>query len=365
MNRHRLPPGHRTHIEHSLLPWFRTHARSMPWRDHRTPYTIWVSETMLQQTRVETVIPYFQRWMRAFPTVEALAEADQEQVLKLWEGLGYYARARNLHDGARQVVAEFSGELPQDPRKLRSIKGIGPYTLAAIMSLAFAEPYAVLDGNVERVLTRLCAIDEDIRKSVVKDKLRRLAKRLLADHPPGEFNEAVMELGATICTPSAPQCGSCPLRTICRAGKSGTPQIYPYKSKKAPIPTIEVGAGVVWKSADTFLVARRNQKEMLGGLWEFPGGKLEEGETIPECIQRELEEELGIQVEVGPELMTVRHTYSHFHLRMAVHHCRWLGDPPRAIDCADFRWVTLADCRKLPFSRADLKVLEELGEICQ
>lgn len=316
---------------------------------------------MLQQTRVDTVIPYFSRWMRAFPTIESLAEADQEQVLKLWEGLGYYARARNLHAGARQVVAEFNGTLPRDPRLLLSINGIGPYTLAAIMSLAYDEPFAVLDGNVERVLTRLCAIDEDIRKPAVKEKLRRLATRLLADHPPGEFNEAVMELGATVCTPASPACLICPLRTRCRAGKAGTAWKYPFKSKKTAIPTVEVGAAVVWKSEDTFLVAKRKEQGMLGGLWEFPGGKREQGESIPECIQRELEEELGIRVEVGPEFMTVRHSYSHFHLRMPVHHCRWLGDSPRAIDCADFRWVTLSECEKLPFSRADLKVIEALA----
>lgn len=362
MHSYRLPSGHWDRVSTGLLPWFRTHARSMPWRDLRTPYTVWVSETMLQQTRVDTVIPYFLRWMKAFPSIEALAEAEQEQVLKLWEGLGYYARARNIHAGARQVVAHFNGELPREPGLLLTIKGIGPYTLAAIMSLAYGEPHAVLDGNVERVLTRLCAVDGDIRKPAVKTKLRRLAARLMSDHPPGEFNEAVMELGATVCLPAAPRCDICPLGDICRAGKAGTALKYPFKSKKAAVPTVEVGAGVVWKSGDTFLVARRNEKGMLGGLWEFPGGKRENGESMRECIQRELEEELGIRVETAGKLMTVKHSYSHFHLRMAVYHCRWLGDPPRAIDCADFRWVTLEDCEKLPFSRADLKVLEALRE---
>jgi A/G-specific adenine glycosylase len=360
MKSYRLPAEHRIHVQGELLPWFQRHARRMPWRDHRTPYRIWISETMLQQTRVDTVIPYFLKWMKVFPTVEALATAEQEQVLKVWEGLGYYARARNLHAGAQQVVNEFGGELPRVPRQLGSIKGIGPYTLAAIMSLAFDEPFAVLDGNVERVLTRLCAIGEDIRKPAVKVKLRALAGRLLADHPPGEFNEAVMELGATVCTPTSPQCGACPLRSICRAGKSGSTHRFPFKSSRPSIPTVTVGAGVVWKSPDNFLVARRNEKGMLGGLWEFPGGKQEGGESIPECIQRELEEELGIRVEVGKELVNVRHSYTHFHLRMSVHHCRWLGDPPQAIDCADFRWVTLQECEKLPFSKADLKVIEAL-----
>jgi len=317
---------------------------------------------MLQQTRVDTVIPYFERWMKRFPTVESLANADQERVLKCWEGLGYYARARNLHAGARQVVEFHQGIIPSDPQTLTALKGIGPYTLAAIMSLAFNQSYAVLDGNVERVLTRLCLIPDDIRKPQVKKELQWLATKLLADHPPGNFNEAMMELGATVCTSGKPRCSECPLAAICRGRKKGDPENYPFKSKKKPIPTVPVGAGIVWKNAKVFLIARRNQQEMLGGLWEFPGGKVEAGETMADCIYRELLEELGIKVEVKNEFLRVKHTYSHFHLRMTLHHCHWRGDTPQCLDCADFRWVTLAECRELPFSRADIKVLDALQE---
>ncbi len=356
----RLPPQSQTLVEQKLLPWFVENARDLPWRRNRNPYAVWISETMLQQTRVDTVIPYFNRWMEAFPDCQALAGAEQGQVLKLWEGLGYYARARNLHAAAQQVVENFDGILPSDPFALLSLKGIGPYTLAAIMSLAFNQSYAVLDGNVERVLARFCAMGEDIRKPQVKKGLQTMATRLLGAHPPGMFNEAMMELGATVCTPGVPQCGKCPLSPACRGFKTGSPADFPYKSKKKPIPTVKVGAAVVWKDARTFLIAQRKQNEMLGGLWEFPGGKVEAGESMAECIARELEEELGIQVVVGDELIKVRHSYTHFHLRMNVHHCQWQGDSPQIIDCADFRWVTLEDCRALPFSRADLKVLDEL-----
>lgn len=356
----RLPVQTSDLVAHGLLPWFKHHARQLPWRDHRSPYAVWVSETMLQQTQVATVVPYFSRWMQAFPSIAALASAEQQQVLKLWEGLGYYARARNLHAAAREVVDRFNGELPPDPDALSSLKGIGPYTLAAIMSLAFDQPYAVLDGNVERVLTRYCAIGEDIRKPQTKKQLQTLATRMLARHPPALFNEAMMELGATVCTPGRPDCAICPLRERCRGRQSGQPQAFPYKSKKKPVPTVEVGAGIVWRDERTFLVARRKQEGMLGGLWEFPGGKIEAGESVAACIQRELLEELGVQVEVGAAFLKVKHSYTHFHLRMTVHHCRWQGDPPQCLDCADFRWVGLAECADLPFSRADLKVLEAL-----
>lgn len=360
MKSYRLPPGLRERVSTGLLPWFDLNARDLPWRRNRSPYAVWISEAMLQQTRVDTVIPYFEAWMARFPSVEGLAAADQQAVLKVWEGLGYYARARNLHRAARRIVERHGGAFPDDPVEAAALPGIGPYTLAAVMSLAFHRPFAVLDGNVERVLTRLCAIGDDIRSPAVKAALRAAAGRMLADHPPGRFNEAVMELGATVCLPRNPRCGLCPLSPVCRARKRGETDRYPHKSSKARVPTVEVGAGVVWRDETTFLVARRKEEGMLGGLWEFPGGKREPGESFPDCVRRELREELDIEVAVGELLLVVRHSYSHFNLRMPVHHCRWTGGEPKTLDCADFRWTTLADCRGLPFSRADLKVIEAL-----
>jgi len=356
----RCPKGLSSHIESKLLPWFRIHARKMPWRVNRSPYRVWISEAMLQQTRVETVIPYFERWMSTFPTVKDLALSDQEAVLKCWEGLGYYARARNLHKAAKVIVDQHGGVIPSHPEALRALPGIGPYTQAAILSLAFDQPYAVLDGNVERVLARLCADDGDIRKSETKKRLQALATRLLANQPPGAFNESFMELGATVCLPRNPLCEECPLHSVCRAYKQNAVETYPVKSKKKPVPTVEVGAAITWRDEHTFLIAKRNEQGMLGGLWEFPGGKVEAGETVEECVARELKEELNIQVNVGEHLVRVRHTYSHFKLVMDVYHCQWAGDDPKALDCADFRWVTRKDCDALPFSKADLKVLDVL-----
>jgi A/G-specific adenine glycosylase len=357
MSHVRLPRGLASAISADLLPWFRTKARVLPWREKRTPYRVWISEAMLQQTRVDTVIPYFERWMQAFPSVEALAEAEEEAVLKCWEGLGYYARARNLHRAAGLIVERHQGRVPSDPDVLRALPGIGPYTQAAILSLAFQQSYAVCDGNVERVLTRLCAYDADIRKPATKQQLQSMMTRLISGHPPGEFNEAFMELGATVCLPRNPKCGECPLHRVCRACKRGLQDALPVKSRKKPVPTIAVGAAITWREDGRFLIAKRKSDQMLGGLWEFPGGKVEKGESVTDCIIRELKEELGIGVEVGEHAVRVLHTYSHFKLEMEVYHCTWRSGEPAALDCAGFRWVRRAECDDLPFSKADLKVL--------
>lgn len=359
MSGYRLPPGTVSAVVRDLLPWFRKNARRLPWREHRSPYAVWISEAMLQQTRVDTVVAYYGRWMRRFPDVETLAAAETGDVLKVWEGLGYYARARNLHRAARVIVAEHGGKIPSDPDALLALPGVGLYTRAAVASLAFGHALPVLDGNVERVLTRLCAISDSLGGSKVRDGLRALAGRMMADHPPGEFNEAVMELGATVCLPRAPRCEVCPLTAVCRARKRN-PLDYPVKAKKAKIPTLEVGAAVTWREDGRFLIARRHDKGLLGGMWEFPGGKQEPGESMPDCIVRELQEELGITVRVDTPLTHVRHTYSHFHLSLHVWNCRWQGDEPRALDCADFRWATLGECRELPFGKADRQVFSAL-----
>ncbi len=359
MSSFRLPSGTAPAVLRCLLPWFAAHARDLPWRRDCSPYSVWISEAMLQQTRVDTVIGYYQRWMTRFPDVATLAAAEQEDVLKVWEGLGYYARARNLHRAAQKIVAEHGGEIPSDPEALLALPGVGRYTQAAVASLAFGLPLPVLDGNVERVLTRLCAVSDPLDGRGVRDGLRTLAARMMADHSPGAFNEAMMELGATVCTPRAPKCGDCPLATVCR-GRKRNPLDYPVKAKKAKIPTLEVGAAVTWREDGRFLIARRHEKGLLGGMWEFPGGKQEPGESMPECIVRELQEELGITVRVETPLTHVRHTYSHFHLSLHVWNCRWQGDTPKTLDCADFRWVTLSECRDLPFGKADRQVFHAL-----
>jgi len=343
-----------------LLEWFDQNQRTMPWRSRRTPYRVWVAEIMLQQTRVDQARPYYQRFMKRFPSLHALAQAPEADVLKAWEGLGYYSRARNLHQAARQIFREHGGRFPRTEAGLLSLPGIGGYTAAAIGSIAFNLPLAVLDGNVIRVLTRLTACPDDPRRAPVHRALQQLAGELLTRETPGRHNEAMMELGALLCLPRNPQCGICPLRKACRAHAENRTADFPQRPPPKKIPHKKVGAAVTVNRKGEVLIAQRRPEAMLGGLWEFPGGTLESGETIEACIRRELKEELDIEIETGPHLTTVRHAYSHFTIELHVHFARIRRGRPRAVECADFRWVRLTDLHRFAFSRADLHVLEKL-----
>jgi len=352
------PPPSRFRVD--LLRWFRAHARDLPWRRRRTPYRVWLSELMLQQTRVETVIPYFGRFTAEFPDFRSLAAAPRDRVLKLWEGLGYYARARNLHAAARRVADEHGGELPSSLDALRELPGIGPYTAAAIGSLAFGLPAAVVDGNVIRVLSRITALEDDVSRPATRARLQALADRLLSRRAPGAFNEAMMELGATVCMPRAPACGRCPVRALCRARAEGDPQAYPRKARRAAVPHKHVGAALTVNRAGKLLIAQRGEHGMLGGMWEFPGGKREPGETMEACIARELAEELGIDVAVGGHEVTVAHAFSHFTMDLHAHWARVVRGRPRPIDCADVRWVRPVELDRYAFGRADQRIIEHL-----
>ncbi|NOU35198.1 MAG: A/G-specific adenine glycosylase [Kiritimatiellaceae bacterium] len=343
-----------------LLPWFETNARDLPWRRNRTPYRVWVSEIMLQQTRVDTVIPYYRRWMKAFPSWKALACAPQSDVLKCWEGLGYYSRARNLHAAAKIISDEFGGKIPSSVADLKKLPGIGAYTAAAISSLAFNEDAAVVDGNVVRVLSRLFVFGGDTRSTAGKKQMQVWADGLLVKGRAGQFNEAMMELGALVCLPKNPKCPECPLSKSCAAFAGGAPDKFPVMRKKKKVPHIVVGAAVAANRKGEVLIAQRKQDDMLGGLWEFPGGKQEPDETIQECVARELSEELGIKTAVGEHLMTVKHAYSHFTMTMHVHRAKIISGRPRPIHCADYDWVKVPDLGNFAWSKADLQVVEKL-----
>jgi A/G-specific adenine glycosylase len=343
-----------------LLEWFARTARDLPWRRERTPYRVWVAEVMLQQTRAETVVPYYERFLARFPTVEALAEAPLEQVLKVWEGLGYYARARNLHAAAQVVVGTHQARLPDTFDGLLALPGVGRYTAGAVASIAFGEDVPAVDGNVRRVLSRVFDVREDVTRSAVQRRLEKLAAELLPPGQAGVFNEALMELGATVCTPRAPGCANCPLRDLCRAFASGDPEALPVRRSRRPVPHYDVAAAVTTRADGRVLVAQRNAEDMLGGLWEFPGGKREDGETLPECLAREMREELDIEVEVGRPLIVVEHAYTHFRITLHAFECRVASGEPRCLDCAAFRWVIADDLEELPMSVADRKVAQAL-----
>lgn len=343
-----------------LLTWWDTGHAETPWRKTRDPYAIWVAEVMLQQTQVATVIPYFERWMARFPSVEELATAPLNDVLKIWEGLGYYSRARNLHAAAQTIVDEYGGRLPKDVQELMKLKGIGRYTAGAIASIAFDRPAPVLDGNVIRVLSRLLDFDGDVTKSKAKNYLWQEAARLVPNHRPGDHNQALMELGQTICLPANPHCHLCPISVTCLARARGTQHERPVRPPRREIPHHDVCAGVIWGEDGRILIAQRPLDGLLGGLWEFPGGKLLAGESFSQALRREIFEELGIEIEVGSKLAAVEHTYTHFRISLYAFHAYHIAGEPRNLEVADHAWISLDELPEFPFAVTDQKIMKEL-----
>ncbi|WP_127588143.1 A/G-specific adenine glycosylase, partial [Paenibacillus koleovorans] len=256
-----------------LLAWYRKHRRDLPWRRSRNPYYIWISEVMLQQTRVDTVIPYYHRFVDKFPTVEALSTAPEEEVLKLWEGLGYYSRARNLQAAVREVHERFGGVVPDTPEEISSLKGVGPYTAGAILSIAYNKPEPAVDGNVMRVLSRFFLLSDDIAKPSTRVGIEKLARSLIPEGAAGDFNQAIMELGATVCTPKSPSCLTCPVMEPCAARLEGLVEALPVKTKaKPPRPETRLVAFVEGPDAGggRFLIRQRPQDGLLARMWELP-----------------------------------------------------------------------------------------------
>lgn len=332
----------------------------MPWRDCGDPYKIWLSEIMLQQTRVDQATPYFERFIDRFPTVYDLAEADQQEVLKVWEGLGYYSRARNLHAAAKLVVEEFDGQVPDTWKEINKLKGVGPYTASAVLSIAFRKKHAVVDGNVIRVLSRYYGIEENVRSTKTKNLIQEYADELISDERPGDFNQALMELGATVCTPSNPDCETCALREDCVAFKTARTDEIPYKSKKKKRPHHHIGVGIIMDPDDNVLIALRPDEAMLGGLWEFPGGKQKEKETIEETVRRELHEELGVEVTVTRPFMKLDHAYSHFKITMHAYLCELLEGTPEPNSSQEVRWIGIEELEDYPFPKANRRLTEKL-----
>ena len=342
----------------SLLSWYAKAGRDLPWRKGCDPYDIWVSEIMLQQTQVKTVIPYYLRWLAQFPTIEQLAKADLQQVLKAWEGLGYYTRARNLHRAAQEVLQHHGGVFPTELEDVLALPGIGRTTAGGILSAAFNQPVAILDGNVKRVLARLVALP--VPQAKATNQLWELSETLLDREHPKDFNQALMDLGATLCTPKHPNCPSCPWIPYCQAYNLGMQSQLPMRETSSPLPHKAIGVAVIWNEQGQILIDRRRPEGLLGGLWEFPGGKIEPGETVEECIKREIQEELGIDIAVGDRLITIDHAYSHFRVTLTVHHCRHLAGVPQPIESDEIRWVTLDEIDQFPFPKANTQIIAAL-----
>ena len=332
----------------------------MPWRNRPTPYAVWVSEIMLQQTQVATVIPYFRRFVRRFPSVRRLAGARQQSVLKAWEGLGYYTRARNLHRAAREVARYHHGRIPATAGELQALPGIGAYTAAAIASICFNEPIAVVDGNVTRVFTRFLGIARMSTSPRVRKEIVEFLSRCIPAAAPGDFNQAMMELGATVCRPRNPDCRACPLSRQCVALKTGRTAILPARPPARKIPQYEIAVGIVRKK-NKVLIARRRSDQMLGGLWEFPGGKRRRGESLAETVRREIREETGVRVRVGKRLCLVQHAYSHFRIRLHAFECAYRSGTASARASDEVRWAPVDSLKKYPFPVANRRILDILS----
>jgi A/G-specific adenine glycosylase len=354
-----FPPRKAAAVRRALLAHYDAHRREMPWRGETDAYRVWVSEAMLQQTRVETVRARWGAFLEAFPTVERLAAADEDAVLKAWEGLGYYARARNLRRAAREVVERHGGRLPGTAEGLRALPGFGPYTSAAVASIAFGRPEAVVDGNVVRVLSRLLDERRDVGRTGARAAIEAAARALLDPARPGDWNQALMDLGASLCAPRTPRCPECPLAPHCEGRRAGTAPSLPTKRKKAPVPHHDVAVGLVWR-AGRLLVGRRPADGFLGGLWECPGGKREAGETLEAACEREVREETGLSVRAESRLTSVEHAYTHFRITMHAFHCRVLGGRLRARGTESLRFVRPGDLSRYAFPAANRRVFEAL-----
>ncbi|MCB9556792.1 MAG: A/G-specific adenine glycosylase [Deltaproteobacteria bacterium] len=348
----------------ALYRWYRAHARELPWRNTDDPYAIWISEVMLQQTQVSTVIPYFERWIARFPAVKALAAADQHEVLRLWEGLGYYSRARNLHRAAQQLVERGTG-FPSEPAAFSRLSGVGPYTTAAVMSIAFGHRLAAVDGNVKRVISRLYALDLDITSSAGLKRIAELAEQLLSDADPALHNQSMMELGALICRPKDPQCETCPLREPCQARLLGTPTAYPLRAPKAPTPHHHDAVALIYRQTE-LLIAQRPQSGLLAGLWHFPRIRGKTRAPTIATISNQLAQNYGLRVAPlanTPPCPKVDHAYTHFRVSLYPRLLALVGAPTTCLreDTEVTRWVAADQLADYPMSVADRKVAQAAG----
>lgn len=346
-------------IPEKLLRWYDKNARQLPWRSDPTPYKVWVSEIMLQQTQVETVIPYFQRFMTRFPNLASLAEADESDVLQAWEGLGYYSRARNLHKAARTVVEDHAGQIPADVATLKSLPGIGAYTAGAIASIAFGAPEPALDANIRRVTIRLLDL-HDLPGNETDLKLWDFAHQVLPGERTGDYNQALMDLGSAVCTPIDPACRRCPLNSECLAFQRDTQSELPLRKPKAKIPHKLIVAAVVTRGSKV-LLARRPSDGMLGNLWEYPGGSVPESTPdLKNALQDLIYARFGLSISVKSELGVYKHAYTHFRITLHAFDIELTAADQVALP-ADFAWVEIAELSSFPMGKVARLISREMA----
>lgn len=340
-----------------LLAWYRQNQRSLPWRKTNDPYRIWISEIMLQQTQVDTVIPYYHRFLKAFPTVSSLARAPLQKVLKVWENLGYYSRARNMHAAARMIVEKFGGQIPDNWEEIKSLPGVGLYTAGAILSIAYGQTIPAVDGNVRRILCRLFAIRKPVDDTREQKQLQKLATSLIPVKHPGDFNQALMDLGATICKAKNPDCLRCPIANLCQARRHDLQNVLPVTGKARAIPHRQAAAAVIRNAKGMLLVVQRPTSGLLASLWKLPGGFIKTDEDMENSLRRSVKEELSISIRPGKHMASVNHTYTHFRITLQAFECSLLKGDPKPLGCQNWQWASLTDLKKLPMSKIDRMIM--------
>ena len=364
-------------IQHDLLEWFIEYGRHwIPWKlkddgsvprsgETISPYGIWIAEVMLQQTQLKVVIPYWKRWMKNFPSLQDLAESNEQKILLQWQGLGYYSRAKRIYKSSKCLIGLIGNEKildplawPMDLEQWMALPGVGRSTAGSIISSAFDLAEPILDGNVKRILCRLFAI-EQINHTNTK-KLWELSILLLSSQRPRNFNQALMDLGANVCTYKNPKCSDCPLQNYCLAFLKYNPGDFPKKNMKNSIPKIEIGLGLIFNENGELLIDQRLENSSMGGMWEFPGGKKESDESIEQTIEREIKEELGININVAQKLISFEHTYSHKKLYFTVHICSLISGDPKPLSSQQLLWVSPHRLLDFPFPAANSKIINEL-----
>ena len=364
-------------IQNSLLKWFQENGRQwIPWKlkkdgsiplsgESLSPYEIWIAEVMLQQTQLKVVVPYWEKWMRIFPSLSSLAEADLEDILMLWQGLGYYSRANRIHQSSKFLIEYVGKNTDKDPQfwpngidKWMSLPGIGRSTAGSIISSAFDLPTPILDGNVKRIFTRLLAAEHKSAKD--KKKLWEFSSLLVTTASPRNLNQALMDLGAIICTPKKPSCSYCPVLEFCVAYADYDPETFPKKEMNKIKPIQEIGIGLVFNKNGELLIDKRLETSSMGGMWEFPGGKKNPIESIEQTIERELKEEMGIVIKVREKLLSFEHSYTHKKLHFTVHICEWISGNPKPLASQKLLWVPPDKLFDFPFPAANRKIISAL-----
>ena len=338
-----------------LLKWYKIMNFQMPWRKIKDPYKIWISEIMLQQTQVKTVTPYFKSWIKKYPTIKKLSKAKRDDILKIWEGLGYYQRAHNIHETSKNIVDNYNGKIPTNYDLLMKLKGIGDYTASAILSMAFNQKYAAVDGNIKRIISRVKKINNI---SNLHDESKSSILEFMTTSNASDLNQALMDLGREVCKPRNPLCQVCPINKYCLAYKSDTVNQFPVSIKGKTKPIYNVIVGFIWNSNKKILISKRKNKGLLGGMWELPGGKKKKQETNINCIKREIKEELNIDISVGKRIGKIKHQYSHFGINLTAYHCYYEKGKIKPLESEKIAWISYNDIYKFAFPSATHKIFK-------